>query len=476
MPEQTILGRSPKDWVNLLHSDEAKEAQRALNFLDGKQYDEMVKVLNDPHKGRAKWKEKGIIPRWRNITRAIVEKSALLFSHKPPTFDVYDNDLDQNTSEIITNLLYKADYQEVFSNLDIVVRLLKTAMLLTQYDSETEAFSFDILHRANSAVVRDGTKIAGLIYKTSDDSGVKTYRIFTQEEVYDLEEEQGQIQVSAPELNSYNTIPVTVFYDTYTPRASFWNQPGNDLINLNEMVNLHITDSEYSISWNKLPTLITNIPPSAVNTAKVDIEIGSTYDNPQPRVLSEDPVVLGGPSSMIYMDSRGIENPFIKYETPTVDLRPLDEIVDSWVRGFASDWSVRLKTAGSGSASSGFQLIVEEMDNLELRQLRQRQFENGFKRWFRIAKAVLSTQGINIPEEKELYVTFSQPELPFDRKESEEIWTLKIQEGRASVIDYLMENEGLTREEALSRIAQIAEDNKLVKSISIDIPTGNSTE
>jgi hypothetical protein len=97
---------------------------------------------------------------------------------------------------------------------------------------------------------------------------------------------------------------------------------------------------------------------------------------------------MAGPGSAVVLDSMGVDSPFVRYENPDIDIKPLNEVVDSWIKSFAGDWSVRIEVAGQGRAQSGFQLIVEESDNLDLRKQRQRMFESGFKRLYRVLAAV----------------------------------------------------------------------------------------
>jgi hypothetical protein len=131
-----------------------------------------------------------------------------------------------------------------------------------------------------------------------------------------------------------------------------------------------------------------------------------------------------------------------------------------WVKDFAADWSVRLQSSGDASATSGFQLIVEELPNLELRKQRQKMFQTGFNRLYHVIAFITSTMpGINLPLDGELYVTFQSPALPIDDKAAEEVWSRKIQEGRASRIDYFMETKGMSKDEAIAKVAEIDVQN-----------------
>lgn len=174
-----------------------------------------------------------------------------------------------------------------------------------------------------------------------------------------------------------------------------------------------------------------------------------------------------GPSSVIKVETNSQSDVFLEFKGPEVDLQPIDDMFNRWVRDFAADWSVNVKS-GSGTANSGFQLVVEEIDNIQLRMRRQKMFEAAFRRMYKIiAKQV----GLN--ENLELFITFSEPYLPVDQKQEEEVWTLRIDNGRASVIDYLMARENLTHEEAVERLRQIQADQELTK---VEVEDSTETE
>jgi ABC-type amino acid transport substrate-binding protein len=54
-----------------------------------------------------------------------------------------------------------------------------------------------------------------------------------------------------------------------------------------------------------------------------------------------------------------------------------------------------------------------------------------------------------------LFIEFSKPELPVDEKASEEVWTMRIDSGRASRVDYFMAVMGMSRNEAEAKVAEI---------------------
>lgn len=460
-------GLSAEQWVELLKGDKARFAKKALNYFDGQQEGEMEKLLSDPYKGRRNWKTRGIIPRTRNVTRMIIEKSAQLFIGSPPTFEVYpfkSDVIDEQETTYFSDEMYKTEWYEFFINVDAVVRLLKTAVVLQQYNDIDGRVELELLHRGNCALITNPVNraIESMIYITSEHAGVNTYRIITQESYIDLTEVnvdgKSTLSVGQAIPNPYGLVPATVFYDTTLPRSGIWQEAPTDLVSVNELVNLHITDSEYAITWAKLPTLFTI--DCEVLGGGSQMEIAEVYGSALPRQVPQEQQATGGPSRSVALMSNGQGTPSVQYLRPDVNLSPLDDVVDGWIKSFAADWSVRIKTAGEGQATSGFQLMVEEMPNLELRKQRQRMFENAFKRFYNVFKVVMSTAtGATFSLDTILCVEFADPSLPTDSKQQEEVWDIRITGNRASIIDYLMETQGMTQEEAEVKMAEIAAYN-----------------
>jgi hypothetical protein len=246
-----------------------------------------------------------------------------------------------------------------------------------------------------------------------------------------------------------------VFYDTNAPRTGFWAEQDKTVVHLNEMVNLHITDSEYSIKWSKLSTAVTNMIPKGGSSS------GEMFGESEP---TNAVTVMGGPGEVVVLDSMGVEAPFFRYEAPKIDLLSLDNVVNTWIQSCAGDWSVKVHTTNTTAANSGFQLMVEEMANLDLRKSRQRMFESSFKRLYRTMARVLNTANGRtvLDESAELFAKFTTPALPVDQAAQEDIWSKKISEGRATVIDYFMQVEGMTKEEAEAKHKEIVAFNKTV--------------
>jgi len=441
-----------------LFDEKAKAlACRCLDYYDGRSKEHLIKFLQTYRKYAL---GKGLIPRTRNLTKKIADKSGLLFNGKPPMVEVYPVDdapsPDDALSAQLHELFESARWVEFFSNFDPTVRLLKTAWVLVQYAPEKDRWVMDTMTQANAAVSVDlFGDLEVLLYETGKVDDYRTFKVWTPLEVFDLYVDKAGNEEKRDALpNPYGVIPAAVFYDTNVPRSGAWNPIPEDLIEVNDMYNLHITDSEYTASWNKQPTLFTNAQiQGGTGTQYVEKQV---YGEPLPRwVPSSAPGFVGGPGTVVGIETNG-EQVYLEYKKPDVDLMPLDDIMSKWVADYADDWSVNIKLDGQGSAAdSGFKLVVEELPNLELRKARQRMFEAGFERLFEVIKNVGAYHGVTFPPEAVVDVTFSTPDLPVDEKASEEVWSIRISEGRASRVDYFMATKGLSLEEAEAKVAEI---------------------
>lgn len=461
------LGFTAKAWVEMLNTKQAEKAQRSLDYYDGDQEKHLINVLN---KQRSDWKTKKLNPRFRPITRMVVEKSGMLFKDQMPKLGIFDAQLvteNKPATELLYELFGKEAFAEFWTNFDQILRLLKTACVFVQWDDEEKMYCPGILHRANMEVVLSpiNRKVIGIIHQVASNM----WRVWTNDEVVDILQNDDSIggnvlYSTTTQPNTYGVIPMTPFYDTNVPRQGFWVEQDESLVSINELYNLHLTDSEYSVLWSKMSTMFTNMRPSGEQGSS-SVETAEVFNSALPRqvpVSAMSAGVLAGPGQAVVLDSMGVDNPFVEYRNPNIDLKAADETVDNWVRNFAADWSVRLEMLGQARAASGFQFIVEEMPNLELRKQRQRMFESGFKRLYRILRSVhnVSTGVGAFPEDSQLFVKFEPPALPVDQQVQETVWSQRISEGRATDIDYHMKVEGISKDEAMAKFLEICAFNK----------------
>jgi hypothetical protein len=490
--DPSIFVTNKKGFTSLYDPDLRFHAQKILDFYDGNQKPYLEKTLKEIRRNAM---ESGMQARTRNVLRMIVDKSGMLFSGKPPTLEVeLDNPDDSVASDtdtidpkqtVVANQFFdSANWIEFFTNLDAVVRMLKTALVMVYWVEAKNAIKFIILDQHNTAVHYDENTgvLDTLIYATGqtvDAEGniLATYRVWTEGLIQDIVvDSRGEERIINVEANPYLMIPAACFHDTNIPRQGFWNPMPNDLVEVNEIYNIHISDTEYAAAWNKHQTAVTNAEIRADDSSPDFVE-KQLYLNPLTRrVQAGGPAAIGGPGRIIHLETVSGQTTYFEYKGPQVDLLPMDEMFKNMVIDFAADWSVNASIAGNGSADSGFKLIVQEMPNLELRRKRQKMFEAGFERLFEVMKVVVNHWlPSTFSDNAELCVEFHNPELPVDEKNNEQVWSLKIAEGRASRIDYLMEVKGLDEDEALLKLQEIMKFNNEFTSGTIVLPSNPET-
>lgn len=457
--------------IKQTNSKQAELVRTLIDYYDGDLVKHLIALMDAPG-SRTDWRARGLIPRTRNLTKMIVDKSGMLFNDKAPTLEVQVNGaVDEAQSQMLMEQLEQMDWIEFYTNVDPIDRIAKTVLVLVQWDPDEGILCPSILTKANAAVLCDPLtgKVLKLLYKTSNEGDqYETYRIFTDENVWDIMiDSQGIEQPAGPVIpNPYGGIPIAELHDTNKPRTGFWNKVDPGLLQINDMYNLHITDSEFAGSWAKFSTLFTNASLIQEADAMGTMEAVQEFGKKMPTLVPRKGALIGGPSKVIELDTGGTQTPFVEYKNPQVDLMPIHEIFDKMVADYSSDWSVRVDAGGGGTADSGFKLIVQEIPNLELRKKRQRMFEAHFKRLFEVIRMVTNSFIENTYTEDAVCVaTFSAPALPVDEQQDEMVWTMRLTEGRASLVDYFMEKKGLSREQAEDKIKQIQADKALVPAV-----------
>lgn len=473
-----------------LTGETAAECNRLVEYYNNQQLEYVKAMLDGNFKGgygkRRDWKNRGIIPRARNITKSIVDKSAMAFN-QPPVLETYSANKTVVPNPTLDTLLYNADWIPFWQNVAALTRLLKTVVVYQQKYiplgsvTENQIYKYNpfngealkqcVTHRGNSQVVTDptGRFIVEYAYLTDMDPEYYPahcdtvpvqYIVVTPMEIetwvyYDEKDYLVDVQP-----NPEGFVPAFFVHDTNKPIYESWNTPGVDLGNLNEMVNLHITDTEFAVAWQKAKTLFTNgnfaspdVPMQPQPMASAHTDPGQSYSN-DPRYSTAPST--GGLGSIVQITSDdNSRDPMIKFDGPDTNLQELNDVIRELARDVAYDWSVNIKVEGNGGATSGFQLVVEEMDNLNLRQKQMQYFQSAF----RVMYEMLQRMYPELPQ-GQLLVKFAPPQLPVNEKEREEVWLTKIDSGRASIIDYLMETQNLTEQEAIEKAIKIKTFNE----------------
>lgn len=422
-----ISGYDLKDLVGLLKNKNAVAAQVARGLYTGEQKELTIKYLDDPHTGVKSWREQKIVPICRNVVEQIIDKSGLLFKDGIPAFSLTKKNKVHEASKYITEFVDFYDFQSKIQALDTTVRLLKSAILLIGWDVEESIFTFDILHHGNSFVIYDGKlRPQTLIHRT----GNKSFQVITKDYFIDLvETDVGEIKFVGQQDNTFGMIPIAVFHDKNAPIYGALHNVDTMLSDFNLALNKQLSLLDYSLAWKQQSTLFSN-------------------------VRLPDNLVMG-PGAVVEVEQVDASmNVFIEYRTPEIDINSINDILVNWCNLVASAYSVRLES-DSSNITSGFQLVVKENGNLELRKERQRPFEAGFNKMWQVMQGIIKiVKNIDLSQYN-FVVNFPTPSLPINEKEVEEIWSIRIDNKRATVKDYLMEVKGLSSDEADQKIIDL---------------------
>jgi len=385
-------------------------------------------------------------------------------------------------------LMERSDWLEFFQNVDVYTRLLKSTVILQQKYiaapsvtqggkyvpnlQQGDALLLSLLTRANSAVILDitGTVIVELAYLTSDidPGGDFTYRDITPDQISDWQVHNQKETLIDSKPNPDGFVPASMVYDVNRPRRGAWVNPPEDIISLQEMLNLALTDTEFAVAHQKQKTLFTNAVmtgPSGTSASSPMLGIphaeegftaaGTSYPS---SVAGGNTSAMGGLGAVVTVSTGDPQTlPFVKFDGPQSDLDKLEDVMSSLIKGVAYDWSVSLRTEGSGKANSGFQIIVEEMDNLQLRDKRAQSMQAALRRFYDICQRLYPTLTTG-----SLRAKFAPASLPVNTQEQEQLWSDRISEGRASVLDYFKEVQGMTEEEAWEKINEIQAVNAVL--------------
>ncbi len=422
------LGYEVKQLVDMLNNDDAVKAQRLRKLYAGEQESETIKYL-DSYAGIRDWRESGYSPKYRNIVEQIISKSGLLFNDGIPTFKLSNKGaVDEESTNLLLSFINYYDFQAKIQSVDVMTRLLKSAVLLIGWDVEDDKFSYDVCHQGNSITIVDSRLNPILfLHRTGD----KTVQIITIDGFYSYRENANGFELVSQQDNIFGIIPIVPFHDRHVPIYGFLHKVSDELSAFNLSINKKLTELDFSVSWSQASTLFTNIRLGDLEGKKI------------------------GPGAVVNFEMDTTDQTiFAEYKNPNIDVDSVFKYVNESIFQMAAQYQVRIE-ADTSNVSSGFQLIVKESGNLDLKRERQRPFEMSFVEMFEVMnKILLIVKGFDF-QDLELSTTFPTPALPINELEQENIWSMRIREGRATIRDYLIEFKKLTPDEADEKLIEL---------------------
>lgn len=405
---------------NNIKSDAVQTAQVAVDYLENNLLCHMKALLK---KHLEKWESRGFVPIYENPTKILIDRSAKSYKEPPKRSVTLNNEVNEGLTETYNDLLRDTNLNFITQDLDARARLLKASMLLVQVDDETGIINLSVLSRNNSDIIYNRkTGVAeGLIYTAGlvGMNGGQVFHIWTPDNIYDLEGDKVTGQMSNP----YGIIPVAVLNDTRPPLGCLWQYPSwEQLIQLSDGVNLFNTEALFNARYGMVGSPVTNM------------------DIPDGFVRGIDAPIKAG--------SDGGETPFFEFASPTANITEFMAWMKPFREQVADEWGVNLSIAGSGTADSGFKLVVQEFENIELRQTRivaAKQFENDL---YKVFAAMSQVHDWGLPLDATGVADFVEPNLPVNKTEDWTIASAQIALGLLSPEDYWKsDNPDLTEEE-----------------------------
>ncbi len=465
-------------------TSDAFKARKLIEQFEGNQLKWVELGLDGGVRGgygfRHNWRKRGFTPRTRNIVKPIVEKSATLFQ-APAQYLILPEGNPEGEPVVdakLGQIMVAADWTEFSRQLEDYTRLLQSSctyqlkivpegvttvdQIYRFADDRGDAWIPMLLHVGNAVVLmnQQRTVVLELAYVTFGTPGDRTGWRYVHVDASSITEflvkDDKEVQIGQV-TNLDGFVPASMNYDTKKPKTGVWCKVPEDLASAQDLYNTHLTDLEFALATDKgQPLILTNAsimtgesePAYATAGAPETIHSLSNQGQIGYRMGAPSQTTMGGIGSVIELKAskNAPHPPTADFKGPSVDLAAHDAVVRMLLEDVANDWCVRLKMAGSGSANSGFQLIVEEIDNLQLREQRAMAFTASLRRMYAIMQLLYPelTAG-------DLQVVFSDPSLPVNNVEELQLWSDKFANGLASPIDYFMQVEGLDAAEAEKR-------------------------
>lgn len=379
---------------NNIKCDAVTTAQVAVDYLENDMLCHMRKLLDFHLKD---WQNRKFVPVYENPVKILIERSAKSYKESPKRTVTLSGELAEGLTESYNDLLRGTNLNFIAQDLDHRARLFTASLLLPQFDEESKNLTLTVLSRNNSDVLFDRItgEIDGLMYTTGfrGISGDQKSHIWTKDNIFDFE---GDKLINTAD-NPYGIIPVAILNDTRPPLGELWRYKSwEQLIQLSDGVNLFNTEALFNARYAMVGSPVTNM--------KIPKDFVRGIDAP------------------IALDSNNAgETPFFEFSSPTANVTEFMAWFKPFRETIADEWGVNLNIAGSGTADSGFKLIVEEFENIELRQTRivaAKQFEEDLYQVFAAMSAVhdwgLDTEGRGVAD-------FVEPALPVNQTED---WTI----------------------------------------------------
>lgn len=422
-----------KEQIDRLKSKDVVSAQKFIDYLHNDMLTHLETVLAKHIK---KWDRRGFHPIYENPVRILIDRSAKTYKERPKR-NIYTQagEFSQQLTDRYEELLEKTDINFIMQDVDSRARGLNTALVMPNYDKDTDSLLMSVLSRNNCDVIINTItrQIDSLVYTafSTGKEGGQMFHFWTPDRIIDLEDTEGGLKVRGNMANPYGFVPAPMLHDSRPPLGRLWKYPGwEQLIQFSDGLNLFNTETLFNARYASVGSPITNLE-------------------------LPDGFVLGIDAPLSANTNDG-SDPFFEFRTPTVNLEGIMGWLNKFKEAIADEWGVNLKFAGGSIADSGFKLVVEEFENIELRQKRivaAKVFERDL---YKTLAGMSEIENFGLDKTARCFADFKEPALPVNNTEEWTITKEKLATGYTSLErEWLKDDPDLTPEDIAQRKREI---------------------
>lgn len=428
-----------------------KRRRKMVDFYEGKQIAEDDYLLN--MLSQVAERQKGVrdLLFYVNITRKIVNALSMCYKEAPEITVMKGDEEDEQSTDTYREYLEGCNKDVIFKDMERYTNLMGRTAIGTFYDPNTPSKlrlelipQFVPVWNKNSYNIFTPDGIAYELPKEHyvfDTSIYRAFVVWDSETVnyQDLDGKGMKLIVNGNEVNGkvdhgYGSLPFIFPYSTY-PTNDFFTADMRDLIRQNQEVNFQRSLINFNIKYNSFKALA--------------LEGVSKADMPTLIVQSDQAIALGegGKATVLNLALENIADMKDLFEYTLMSIYDSHNL-KSWV----SD-----KSQVSG--------VSAKLQNVGLMEMRQQ----GIDMYKQSAEIPLYNKIQSITEayslfpkklpklggEYKLKVEFGDYEIPVDPKDEMELWGWKFEKGLATPQEYIMQDRGITEEEAEAKFEEI---------------------
>ncbi len=425
-------------------ADIARRAEVAqwIDFYNNRQEYYLKKDLDAAYPKSATELEKYLMT--MPLTSRIIDDISILFKEELKV------KIDkENLDDVWTDILANCNFRAVMDTVNRYVNLTYKVGIIPQWRDGVE---LDILTADNVFVIQDTedpTKIEQLFYQVgimenthsvAEDVNVYVRWTADQQSICEIDDKGGLIKEYDEKDNRFGRIPIVWFQNDINVN-NFWFDKSQNLVDTNRVINQELTNYRLMLAYQAFSTLVAT------------------------GISEEDNISFGPQFSLkLPFDPAETKTPDAKYITPNPKLNDVWKVINDIVLNTAQSMGLSAEAyqRAASQFNSGYQLKLSKQDIINKTKQDRAYYRPRIIELCGLMQQLYTWNGAkNFPEDTKTIVDFGEIEFEMNPKEIQELRAMKLANGTASVIDFIMEdNPDLTREEAIDRYTQIQEEKR----------------